>query len=451
MLSTIAAFLFALGILIAVHEFGHFWVARRLGVRVLRFSIGFGKPLWSRKGRDGTEYVLSALPLGGYVKMLDEREGEVSPSEVHLAFNRQSVTKRMAIVAAGPAFNFIFAIAAFWLLLMIGIPGLKPVIGNVEEKSPAAVAGLLKGDVILSIEGSNTPTWESASLALIGKSLDKEKIEVQVRRGGSSEQTVALYTGGLMAELGKQDPMQVLGLQPMLPAIPPVVGNLLPDGAGAKAGLQSGDRLLQVDGQALSDWLSWVKYVRARPQQALMVQVQRGSATLTLSLTPAGEAQKDGSVVGKIGAMPKEIPALGPEQLTKQHYSPFAALIEGCIRTWDMSVMTLRLLGRMVIGQVSLDNVSGPITIADYAGKSANSGLVAYLSFLAIISISLAVLNLLPIPVLDGGHLFYYVIEAVKGSPLSDQAQVMGQRIGIMLLAMLMVLAFYNDLSRLFG
>lgn len=449
-LYTIASFVVAIGLLIAVHEFGHFWVARRLGVKVLRFSIGFGKPIWRRLGRDGTEYVVAALPLGGYVRMLDEREGDVPEALLSQAFNRQSVARRAAIVAAGPAFNLVFAVLAYWLVLIMGVPGLKPLIGHVQADSPAARAGLLAGDEMVAVNGRAIQTWESASLAMIGQSLDQNVLTLDIRRGGVLQRGVQLQVDGLLGKLGKQDPMRALGLRPPLPPVAPVLGELLPEGAAALAGLKSGDRLVSVDGVVLQDWFQWVDYVRERAGASLAVTLQRGTEQMTVTVTPA-VVEQEGERIGRIGAAPASLPNIDPKLLTTQQYGVVEALLEGAVKTWDMSVMTLRILSRMLSGQVSLDNISGPITIADYAGKSADSGLIAFVSFLAIISISLGILNLLPVPVLDGGHLLYFAIEAIKGSPLSDAAQLMGQKVGMILMAMLMVLAVYNDLARLFG
>ncbi|MDD3448500.1 MAG: sigma E protease regulator RseP [Gammaproteobacteria bacterium] len=448
-LSTILAFIVAIGVLVTVHEFGHFWVARRLGVRVLRFSVGFGRPLWRRVAADGTEYMLAAIPLGGYVKMLDEREGEVPAAELGRAFNRKPVASRIAIVAAGPIFNFLFAILAYWLIFVIGVTGLRPLVGQVLPESPAAHAGLHGGDEIRMVDGRSTPTWDAARTALLKGSLGEGGIALEVTGSDGAARHVELDLAGLPLDLEGGDLLPGLGIEPWRPSIPAVIGEVMPGEPAERAGLRAGDRILSVDGRPIPDWNVWVEYVRAHPGTLLEVTVERDGAPLALALEPAGvvEGKRE---VGRIGAAVdmSRAPDLERYQAV-QDYPPLEALGVAAVRTWDMTSLTLRVLGRLFTGRASLESVSGPITIAQYAGETARIGVVPFLAFLAVVSISLGILNLLPVPILDGGHLLYYLIELVKGSPLSEGAQQLGQRLGIVLLLGLMALAFYNDFSRL--
>jgi regulator of sigma E protease len=451
-LYTVAAFVLALGILIAVHEFGHFWVARRMGVKVLRFSIGFGKPLWTwyGKGEDRTEYVLAAIPLGGYVKMLDEREGEVPANELHRAFNRQPVARRFAVVSAGPIFNFLLALVAYWAMFVSGVPGLKPIIGDVAEGSMAARIGLEPGQQIMAVDDTKTPTWTSFYEEIVPSALRRENatITVQTRAGG--ERQYVLPLSSLQGEVQPQGLVQTLGLTPYQPKGPPVINQIAPGSASDSAGLKVGDRILAVDGNAMDSPDSVVEYVSQRPGQALSFRVARDGQTLTLQVTPK-KTETEGKVIGRIGAGVQLDPALAEEVTGEVYYGPLRAIEQSAARTWDMSTLTLRMLGEMVVGRASVENISGPITIARYAKDSADAGFGQFLNFLAVVSLSLGVLNLLPIPVLDGGHLMYYLVEAVKGSPVSEKTEEMGQRIGIALILGLMVLAFYNDIARLAG
>ena len=450
-LSSIFFFILAIGVLITVHEFGHFWVARRLGVKVLRFSIGFGKPLLSwRRGGDDTEYVLAALPLGGYVQMLDEREGPVAAEELHRAFNRKPLASRFAIVAAGPLFNFLLAILAYWLMFVIGVNGVKPIIGAVQANSLAEQGGFRSGDQILTIDGREVATWNAAFLALMEESLDGKAVEVDVLDEDGIRRVRELDFGALPPGVARSNLISNLGLQPYSPPIPPVIGTLEPGGVAEQAGLLEGDRILEVDGQPVDDWRAWVEIVRANPGKPLQVKVARGARTLSLTLTPAVVDTGNGEI-GRIGAAVSY-----PEDLVKdleavERYAPLTAGAMAARRTWDMSLLTVRMLWRMVVGDVSVSNLGGPIRIAQYAGYSASVGFVSFIGFLALISISLGVLNLLPIPVLDGGHLLFYAIEFIKGSPLSDEVQALGQRVGVAILIAVMVIAFYNDLAQLFG
>ncbi|HHH36157.1 MAG TPA: RIP metalloprotease RseP [Gammaproteobacteria bacterium] len=449
--SSVFFFIVAIGVLITVHEFGHFWVARRLGVKVLRFSIGFGRPLlsWRRKN-DETEYVLAAIPLGGYVQMLDEREGPVAESETARAFNRKPVGSRLAIVAAGPLANFLFAIVAYWLMFVIGVSGIKPLIGDVQPDSLAGQGGFRNGDLILTIDGRRVQTWNGAFLALMEESLEGRRVEVEVRDESGIRRLRVLDFGSLPEGVDRSSLMDNLGLRPYSPPIPPVIGRLEPGGVAAQAGLEAGDRILEVDGRPVDDWRAWVDIVRRHPGQPLRVRLSRGEEVLTLTLTPEVVETSSGRI-GRIGAAVSYPGELLKEMMAVERYSPLASLGVAMARTWDMTLLTFRMLWRMVVGDVSVANLGGPIRIAQYAGYSASAGFVSFIGFLALISISLGVLNLLPIPVLDGGHLLYYTIEAVKGSPLSEEVQALGQRLGIAILIGVMVIAFYNDLVQLFG
>ncbi|MFM1891618.1 MAG: regulator of sigma protease [Pseudomonadota bacterium] len=446
------AFVVAVGTLVAVHEFGHFWVARRLGVKVLRFSIGFGRPLLRWRGRrDATEYVIAAVPLGGYVKMLDEREGEVAPAERARAFNRQSLTVRSAVVVAGPAFNFLFAILAFWVVLVAGEAGIRPLIAEVAPQSAAAGAGMRPGDEIVAVNQEPTPTWSAVLYRLAAASVQDEVIVLEVRQANgapAARQLTAAQIGDL-AE--REDLLGELGITPDRPTLPPRIGEVLAGEPAEAAGLRPGDLILSANGEAIDDWGAWVDYVQARPGEMLEVRIQRGGTELTLDLVPAAQERPDGRVIGRIGAANQGSEDLLDRYRVVYRLDPLEAMPVAVHKTWEFSVLTLKVIGRILTGQASVHNLSGPITIADTAGRTASVGWVHFVKFLAIVSISLGVLNLLPIPVLDGGHLVYHAIEAVKGSPLSEEFMLRTQRIGLAILLGLMGLAFYVDISRLFG
>ncbi|MCG7861809.1 MAG: sigma E protease regulator RseP [Candidatus Thiodiazotropha endolucinida] len=451
LLFTLVSFIVALAILIAVHEFGHFWVARKLGVKVLRFSIGFGRALWRRTSVvDGTEYVIAAIPLGGYVKMLDEREAPVEAEEQHRAFNRQSLGVRSAIVVAGPLFNFLFAILAFWLIFVTGDTGLKPIVGEVEGGSIAEQAGFTRGDEILAVADQPTPTWESVVYVMLSEALDTPNLAVRVRSQTGMEHIYRVASDGLsgLAEDGML--LQNLGLTPDRPTLPPVIGEVLDGEPAALAGLKSGDRIVTVDGVDVVDWSDWVNYVRKRPGQNLDLEVDRNGDYIALSVTPL-MIEGDGESYGRIGASVDVPDDLMDDYRAVVKYGPIDAIGQSLYKTWDLSLLMLRMLGKMIIGEVSVKNLSGPISIADYAGKSASYGISYFLKFLAVVSVSLGVLNLLPIPVLDGGHLFFFLIEGIKGRPLSDQFIEQGQKIGLLILLAIMSLAFYVDINRFLG
>ncbi|MBL1275443.1 MAG: RIP metalloprotease RseP [Ectothiorhodospiraceae bacterium] len=450
-LSSALALIVTLGLLIAFHEFGHFWVARKMGVKVLRFSVGFGKPLWTCKaGPDQTEYVLAVFPLGGYVKMLDEREGEVAEHERHRTFNRQSVWRRFAIVAAGPIFNFIFAILAFWLMYLIGVPGVAPIVGEVAPKSIAATAGFHTGDRILEINGRDTPTWSVTRINLLDSSLSTDELTFRVQAEDGSTHSLQLSVEGISSEIKQKQLLRHLGISPFRPTLPAILGELSPDGPAQQSGLQSGDIIIRVNELKISDWMEVVKFVRAHPEEVIRFDIERESVLQTIEVKTESKTIETG-IIGRIGAGPKPPGPIPPELLTREEYSFFESARVAVDKTWQLSALTLRMIGKMITGDVSVKNLSGPITIATYAGQSANIGFTAFLYFLAVVSISLGVLNLLPVPMLDGGHLLYFLVEMVKGSPLSDAIQLKMQHIGIVFLLMLMSLALYNDVMRLLG
>ncbi|UTJ46693.1 sigma E protease regulator RseP [Atlantibacter subterranea] len=443
----LAAFIIALGVLITVHEFGHFWVARKAGVRVERFSIGFGKALWRRTDRQGTEYVIAVIPLGGYVKMLDERVETVIPEMRHQAFNNKTVGQRAAIIAAGPIANFLFAIVAYWLVFMIGIPSVKPVIGEITPNSIAAQAQIAPGMELKSVEGIETPDWDSVRLELVAK-IGDDSVTLGVGPFGSTQQTnKMLDLKNWHFEPDKEDPVASLGIRPYGPKIEPVLAEVQADSAASKAGLQAGDRIVKVDGQPLANWMSFVTLVRDNPAQKLAVEIERQGSPLLLTLIPDTKAGS-GKAEGFAGVVPKVIP-LPEEYKTVRQYGPFAAIIEATDKTWQLMKLTVNMLGKLITGDVKLNNLSGPISIAQGAGMSAEYGLIYYLMFLALISVNLGIINLFPLPVLDGGHLLFLAIEKLKGGPVSERVQDFSYRIGSILLVLLMGLALFNDFSRL--
>jgi regulator of sigma E protease len=450
MLFFLAAFLVAIGILVAVHEFGHYWVAKKLGFKVLRFSIGFGKPLVMRVGKDAdrTEYCVAAIPLGGYVKLLDEREGEVAPGELHRSFTRRPVLHRIAVLLAGPAMNLLFASVLYAILAMVGMQIVKPVVGQVRLDSPAAAAGLQRGDQIVRVGDRNVADTEELQIALIRQFTDDGVIPLRVRRDGS-ERTLTLRVRDdrrAMTEPGKLLPG--LGFDLATWNANTRVHDAPLGSAGARAGLQAGDRLLAVDGQPVANRMEFIALVSGASGRDISIEVERAGKRLRI-VAPVPRVIEQGKPIGRLGITLEEGPQSWPPGLVETHRSsPIDAAISGVAKTWEMSSLTVQMLWRIVTGQVSAKNISGPISIAEFAGISAYLGLTAFLAFLAIISVSLGVLNLMPVPLLDGGQVVYQLVEAVKGTPLSERAQLVGQQVGIALLVVLMSLAFYNDISR---
>jgi regulator of sigma E protease len=451
LIHTLLAFIVALGTLVIVHELGHFWVARWCGVKVLRFSVGMGRVIYSRRfGKDQTEWALSILPLGGYVKMLDAREqdlSDLSPEERKREFTGQSVWRRIAIVAAGPIANFILAILLFSGLYLHGMPEPVPMLRAAPAESAAYLAGIRANQLITAIDGKPVAGWSDVRWRLLQLALDKKTARIDVSSprtgGGALLDTINLPLDGLSAKEMEGDFLHTLGIELARP--PAVLGQVAPDGPAMRAGLRSGDLVQSVDGVAVADGLAFVRLVRASPERALHIEGLRGEQRFSLDITPESVAGKDGAPA--IGRIRVEVPMM-PEMATISDDLP-TAVSKATRRTWDTSLMTVKMLGRMVIGQVSWKNITGPITIADYAGQTARLGLISYLSFMALISISLGVMNLLPIPVLDGGHLLYYSVEILTGRPVSERFSAIAQRAGLGVLMTLMLVAAFNDIVRL--
>ncbi|MDR3431763.1 MAG: sigma E protease regulator RseP [Rouxiella aceris] len=445
---SLAAFIVALGVLITVHEFGHFWVARRCGVRVERFSVGFGRALFRRTDKQGTEYVLALIPLGGYVKMLDERVEAVDPQYRHLSFNNKTVWQRAAIISAGPIANFIFAIFAYWLVFVIGVPSVRPVVGEITPQSVAAQSNILAGMELKSVAGIETPDWDSVRMALVGE-IGDDHTTVAVAPFGTSqvvEKQLDLKTWHFDPE--KQDPVVALGIIPRGPQIESVLAQVQENSAAQKAGLQAGDRIVKVDGQVLVSWQAFASQVRDNPGKPMALDIERSGTSLNLTLIPDTKTVGKGPAQGFAGVVPKIIP-LPDEYKTIRQYGPFVAFYEAGDKTWQLMKLTVNMLGKLITGDVKLNNLSGPISIAQGAGMSAEYGLVYYLMFLALISVNLGIINLFPLPVLDGGHLLFLAIEKLKGGPVSERVQDFSYRIGSVLLVLLMGLALFNDFSRL--
>ncbi len=464
---TIIAFIITIGIIVTIHEYGHFQVARWCGVKVLRFSIGFGKPLWRKTvGKDQTEFVLAAIPLGGYVKMLDENElsaqkeidanngkgaeriqNVYSEAELQRAFNRQSVYKRIAIVLAGPMANMLLAILIYWVLLMQGVVGMLPMIGQVNDGSLAANATFAKGEVIKSIDGKPIETWSEARWALLEATIENKQVIVKTINDHNEQHLHRLD----LASISKNTEVDVLdkiGIEMFAPDFPAILGQILPDGAALQAGLKENDKVLSIDQNEISNWRDVVDIVQASADKSLLFEVSRQAEILNITVTPQAET-KANKIVGKIGVAVKLDQAKIDALLIEQHYSMTDSLGMAINKTWKTSVFSLKMLWYMVTGQTSWKAISGPVTIASYAGRSADLGLKAFFGFLALISISVGVLNLLPIPVLDGGHLMYYVAELIKGTPVSEQAMQLGQKVGLGLLTLLMTVAIFNDVNRI--
>ena len=445
----LAAFALVLGVLIVVHEYGHYFVARLVGVKVLRFSVGFGKPVWSRKmGRDGTEWAIGLFPLGGYVKMLDEREGKVPPEELHRSFNRQAVWRRMAIVVAGPAANLLLAVVVYWGLFWHGTDEPKPILGVPVAASAASMAGIEDGERVLKVGGEFVQTWQEMRWVLLRKAVDQNVIEIEVMNLRNEINTRQMDVSSARSDGWEGDALEKLGIRFYRPIVPPVIGRVSPDSPAAVAGLSSGDEILSIDDKDIASWMDVVQTVRASPGRRLQFEFRRGGEQRFVDLVPAA-IEEDGGQIGRIGAIVQDDGSSRKDMMITVRYGVLVALGKAFEETVDKSVFSLVMIGKMLTGEVSWRNISGPVTIADYAGQSAKLGIDYYLKFLALVSISLAVLNLLPIPILDGGHLLYYVLEIIKRGPLSERSMEIGQQIGLALMLMLMAFAFYNDINRL--
>lgn len=450
LLQTIISFIVAIVVLVTLHEFGHFYVARLCGVKVLRFSIGFGKPFWSMTDKHGTEFSLAPIPLGGYVKMLDEREGEVPAELLDQAFTQKGVWQRIAIVVAGPVANFLLAIVLYWAIFLPGITALSPVIGDVVPKSLAANSGLVSGQEVVAVDGVATPTRRDFVEALIARLGETGELILTVRYPESElnyETTVEL--NNWLKGSDSPDPIAGLGISLYQPELSEIIISHLVAGEPADlAGLQVGDKLLRVDGIDIVAWQPWSDYVRARAGQAIEFDVLRNGKRVSLVVTPRSKVGESGESFGFVGIAPK--PAQWPPEMIRRYeYGVFGAFVKGVETTWSSSISVLINVKKLIIGEISTKNLSGPITIAKVAGDRAGHGVLSYIEFLAMISVFLGVFNLLPIPVLDGGHLLYYLIEVVKGGPVSEKIQLVGYQVGMVLVLSLMTLAFYNDIMRL--
>ncbi len=449
LLYTIVLTLGTLAVLVGVHEYGHFWVARRCGVQVLRFSIGFGKALFTWRDRQGTEYSVAAIPLGGYVKMLDEREGEVPAAQLHRAFNRKPVLQRIAVVSAGPLANLALAVLAYWFLYMGGESGYIPIIEAVEEGSVADVAGLEVGQEIIAIDGEETPTWQALSFRLLDRIGDTGSIAFAVKYPDSdmvyeSEAAIERW----LSQQEQPDLYGGLGITLYSPEVPPVVDEVVADSPAAAIGMAPGDKVLSADGVPMNLWMDWVKYVRARPGQPIDLEYERGNELLRATIVPDSVTDEGDEVFGRVGVA-VAMPEMPPELIRRFPRGPLEALGASFVRTGELSLFTLKSIKKMLQGLISPKNLSGPITIAKVATASAKSGLESYIGFLALLSVSLGVLNLLPIPVLDGGHLLFYTLELLAGRPVPEKIQALGYQLGLFMVLGIMMLALYNDFTRL--
>ena len=444
-LQIVVSFVVTLGVLISVHEYGHFWVARRCGVKVLRFSIGFGKPLVRWKDKHDTEFVIAGIPFGGYVRMLGEPGSEISEVEKAASFAHKPVYQRIAIVAAGPLVNLAFAILLYWAIFMVGVTRIAPVVGDVQPGSLAAQAGIQSGDEIVSVDGDPTLSWDNVSFALVTRLGETGSIRLGIQPEGTDlVSEVDVPVSEWMVGQEKEGPLKVLGIEQYFPPMPVVIDEVLPNKAADRYGLRKGDEILSANGQSLDHWREWVEVIRNNPAKPIAIEVARGGELLALTVIPdaVGEGNEQ---YGQIGAA--TLPVKLPDSMIREiQYGPLQALSEALAKTWDFITLTLSAIGKMISGQISLDNLSGPVTIAKVAGDSASYGIEPFLNFMAYLSISLGVLNLLPIPVLDGGHLMYYAAEMIKGSPVSEKVQAAGNSLGLALLVMFMGLAFYNDI-----
>ncbi len=446
-IETVLALALTLGILVTLHEYGHFWVARRCGVKVLRFSVGFGKPMFSWYDKHGTEFAVAAIPLGGYVKMLDEREGPVPEELRDQAFTSKPPGQRIAIAAAGPLANFLFAIFAYWLLSVVGVTHVAPIVGQIADESVAERVGLQEGMEIHAVDGHRVSSWRDVNMRILERTGEHGSISMEVSEDGARG-TVSGELSGWGLSDDTPNPLAEFGITPWRPAVPPVLGQISEGGRAEAAGLQPGDRIVAVNGEAIGSWFELVDFIRNAPEQTLQVTVERNGSEQSLSVTPEARTEESGESIGFVGAGVEAIS--WPEEVLRDvSYGPFAAIPVALSETWADTRLTLVAIKKMVTGLLSPTNLSGPITIARVAEASVSSGFEDFVRFLAYLSVSLGILNLLPVPVLDGGHIVYYTIEALRGKPLSEQAQAFGLRIGMAMILTLMVFALYNDLMRL--
>jgi regulator of sigma E protease len=449
LLTTIAAFLFAIGLLVTIHELGHYWAARAFNVKILRFSIGFGPDLWARRfGTDQTEWVVSLLPLGGYVKMADERDESVVPEDVDRAFNRQAIWKRMVIIAAGPIANFVLAALLYWVIFVVGQPGAIPFVATPPAGTAAATAGFVAQDRIVAVDERSVRTWGDARLALLERASAREASRIEVETARNTREVRELATAGLQKQDLDKDYAAALGLIAYRAPIAPIVETVTPDGPAARAGLKPGDRVVAVNGVNVNEWTALVAVIVANPGKPVTLAVESRGEVFDATVTPDKITER-GRTFGRIGVQPRIDREANDRLYTTVRYGVLESIPKAVTRVWEMSVFSLKMMWRMVTGDISWKNLSGPITIADYAGQSAKMGWVPFVLFLALISVSIGVLNLLPIPVLDGGQLLYHIAELIKGSPVSAEALEIGQRIGLVLLLCLTAFAFYNDIHRL--
>ncbi|SFE41318.1 regulator of sigma E protease [Marinobacter sp. DSM 26671] len=446
-IETVLALALTLGILVTLHEYGHFWVARRCGVKVLRFSVGFGKPMFSWYDRHGTEFAVAAIPLGGYVKMLDEREGPVPEELRDQAFTSKPPGQRIAIAAAGPVANFIFAIFAYWLLSVVGVTHVAPIVGQIADESVAERVGLQEGMEIHAVDGHRVSSWRDVNMRILERTGEHGLISMEVSEDGARG-TISGELSGWGLSDDTPNPLAEFGITPWRPSVPPVLGQISDGGRAQAAGLQPGDRIVAVNGESINSWFELVEFIRNAPEQTLQVTIERNGAEQAVSVTPEARAEESGESIGFVGAGVEAIS--WPEEVLRDvSYGPFAAVPVALSETWADTRLTLVAIKKMVTGLLSPTNLSGPITIARVAEASVSSGFEDFVRFLAYLSVSLGILNLLPVPVLDGGHIVYYTIEALRGKPLSEQAQAFGLRIGMAMILTLMVFALYNDLMRL--
>ncbi len=473
-LQTVLALIVTISILVTIHEFGHYWVARLCGVHVIRFSVGFGRPLYTYKGKvpdyeaqplydeqgelvpvrtrsneplPPTEYSIAAIPLGGYVKMLGEQDGYVPDDQLHLAFNRKSVWQRIAIVSAGPIANFLLAIVAYWFLFVVGVSGVVPQLGAIDPESPAGQAGLREGQVIIAVDDTPVRAWQDMNMQLFERLGESGNILFTVREPGGYESGYQVPISDWLSSEEEPAPTRSLGLALQMPEFPPVIGLVIDDGRAQLAGMQAGDRVTSIDGVAMDSWDQLVDKVQSSPEIALSVIVLRDGLPEQLTITPE-RVERDGRDIGLIGASPESV-RFPDEMLVETAYPFYSAWIPAMQKTWDVTLFTLESIKKMIVGAISPKNLSGPITIAQVANATAESGLESFIGFIALLSISLGVINLLPVPVLDGGHLLYYFIEVIAGKPVPERVQMWGLQIGVFLIMSIMILAFYNDLTRL--